>query len=189
MWQCPKIAWLDKYKPSEREEDESAEQRFATGRSVGELAKGLLGAYEDATVELPDGSLDLGAMIKRTAALIERGATNILRGGVFVRRLVLRRRYFAQGKRRLCHIRGKKLHARQGRVSRRFGVSKYVLQKCGIRVVGTYVVNINNMYEYDGALDVRKLFCINDVAETVADEYAAVEKNLAAGEKAGIYPV
>ena len=44
---------------------------------MGELAKGLLGAYEDATVELPDGSLDLGAMIKRTAALIERGATNI----------------------------------------------------------------------------------------------------------------
>ncbi len=183
LWQCPKIAWLDKYKPSEREEDESAEQRFATGRSVGELAKGLLGAYEDATVELPDGSLDLGAMIKRTAALIERGATNICEaafsyGGLYCAVDILHREndgYAIYEVKSSTHVKGVYLAD--------LAYQKYVLQKCGIRVVGTYIVNINNMYEYDGALDVRKLFCINDVAETVADEYAAVEKNLAAGEK------
>ena len=31
LWQCPKIAWLDKYKPEEREQDDSLDARLDTG--------------------------------------------------------------------------------------------------------------------------------------------------------------
>lgn len=182
LWQCPKMAWLDKYKPNERAEDESAEQRFVTGRTVGELAKGLFGEYADATVAKPDGSLDLGAMIKRTDALIKSGAQNICEaafsyGGLYCAVDILRKQeggYAIYEVKSSTHVKGVYLAD--------LAYQKYVLEKCGIAVVGTYIVNINNMYEFDGTLDINKLFCINDVAQTVAQEYSEVENNLAAGE-------
>ena len=48
---------------------------------------------------------------------------------------------------------------------------KYVLEKCGIKVTGTYVVNINNKYVFDGTLDIKQLFKITDVSAMVEQEY------------------
>ena len=47
---------------------------------------------------------------------------------------------------------------------------KYVLEKCGINVTGTYVVHINSDYVFDGTLDVQKLFNIKDVWSLVEEE-------------------
>lgn len=181
LWQCPKMAWLDKYKHSERVEDENAEQRFVAGRHVGELAKGLFGEYADATVALQDGTPDLGAMIERTAALMARGVSNICEAafsynGLYCAVDILRKEgggYAIYEVKSSTHVKGVYLAD--------LAYQKYVLQKCGVNVVGTYLVNINNMYEFDGTLDISKLFCINDVAQAVNDEYAVVEKNLEAG--------
>ena len=43
LWQCPKIPWLQKYRPEERVFDELLQQRMAVGSEVGDLAMGLLG--------------------------------------------------------------------------------------------------------------------------------------------------
>ena len=48
--QCPMALWLDVNKPEVVSEDASAEQRMETGRTVGDLAKGLFGDYVDVSV-------------------------------------------------------------------------------------------------------------------------------------------
>ena len=66
LWQCPKIPWLQKYRPEERVFDELLQQRMAVGSEVGDLAMGLFGDYVEVTVR--DGDrLDLARMIERTA--------------------------------------------------------------------------------------------------------------------------
>lgn len=47
FWQCPKMSWLDRYKPELREVDPGVEERMKTGTQVGELARGLFGSYTD----------------------------------------------------------------------------------------------------------------------------------------------
>ena len=37
LWQCPKIAWLTKYKPEERTIDNSVQARMDTGNDIGEV--------------------------------------------------------------------------------------------------------------------------------------------------------
>ena len=44
------------------------------------------------------------------------------------------------------------------------------MEKCGIKVTGTYVVNIDNSYVFDGTLDIQKLFKITDVSEKIQQE-------------------
>ena len=37
LWQCPKIAWMKKYKPEELELDGSVTARMDSGNAVGDL--------------------------------------------------------------------------------------------------------------------------------------------------------
>ncbi|MBO6011848.1 MAG: DUF2779 domain-containing protein, partial [Oscillospiraceae bacterium] len=60
---------------------------------------------------------------------------------------------------------------------------KYVLERCGVFVTGTYLVTLNGDYVRDGALDLRGLFRVSDVSDAVALETPNVEANLAAAEK------
>jgi hypothetical protein len=47
---------------------------------------------------------------------------------------------------------------------------KYVLEKCGIAVSGTYLVCINNNYVRNDKLDLQQLFNIIDVSKEVSAE-------------------
>ena len=58
--------WLNKYKPEELKQDSSAEERFATGNVVGDLAMGLFGEFVEVTAYDKDGKLDLSKMIENT---------------------------------------------------------------------------------------------------------------------------
>ena len=76
LWQCPKIAWLKKYKPEEIILDDSVVTRMETGTEVGDLARGLFGEYVDVTVR--DGErLDLSTMISRTKEEMDEGTAVI----------------------------------------------------------------------------------------------------------------
>ena len=55
--QCPKMLWLDTYRPELAVQDPSVLRRFEGGKQVGDLAKGLLGAYVEATAYTPEGRL------------------------------------------------------------------------------------------------------------------------------------
>ena len=44
---CDKALWLGVFKPEEAVIDDATKERFAAGTEIGEVAKGLLGDYED----------------------------------------------------------------------------------------------------------------------------------------------
>lgn len=72
LWQCPKIAWLRKYRPGARVLDDSVLSRMEAGNEVGDLAKGLFGDYVEVTAF--DGEkLDLARMIADTKAEMDKG--------------------------------------------------------------------------------------------------------------------
>ena len=73
LWQCPKIAWLRKYKPEELTIDGSLEERMTNGNIVGDLAMGLFGDFVEVTAYNGD-NIDLSKMIENTKAEIEKGA-------------------------------------------------------------------------------------------------------------------
>ena len=76
LWQCPKIAWLRKYKPDEMTLDASVLSRMEAGNRVGDLAMGLFGDYTEVTAY--DGDrIDLTAMIKATKEEMDKGTTII----------------------------------------------------------------------------------------------------------------
>ena len=58
LWQCPKIAWLKKYKPEKLAFDESTLSRMEAGNEVGDLAMGLFGDFVEVTAYHGD-KLDL----------------------------------------------------------------------------------------------------------------------------------
>ena len=72
LWQCPKIAWLRKYKPDEITVDGSVIARMEAGNVVGDLAMGLFGDFVEVTAYNGD-KIDLSKMIENTKAEIEKG--------------------------------------------------------------------------------------------------------------------
>ena len=76
LWQCPKMLWMDKYKPEEKAEDAADDSRMEAGTEVGKLARELFGKSVDVT-ETVNGRLDLPAMIDRTQVEIEHGTSVI----------------------------------------------------------------------------------------------------------------
>ena len=65
LWQCPKMLWMDKYKPEEKAEDATDDYRMEAGTEVGKLARELFGKPVDVT-ETVNGQLNLPAMTDRT---------------------------------------------------------------------------------------------------------------------------
>ena len=61
LWQCPKIAWLRKYKPEEWVLDDGTLARMEAGNEVGDLAMGLFGDFVEVTA-YTDGKLDLNKL-------------------------------------------------------------------------------------------------------------------------------
>jgi hypothetical protein len=76
--QCPKILWLDKYKPDEAT-DNLPETVLENGNCVGELARSYFGDYK-----LVDYNHDKTEMVRQTKELIAAGAENIAEASFIV---------------------------------------------------------------------------------------------------------
>lgn len=178
FWQCPKITWLDKYKPEEKEIDEGTLTRIASGNLVGDLAMSLFGDYVEITTYTADGKLNLDEMERKTAECIEKGVENICEaafdfGGLYCAVDILRKEnngYAIYEVKSSTHLKDYYLAD--------VAYQKYVLEKCGVSVTGTYVACIDSGYRRQGKIDIKKLFKIIDVADLIAEEYEAVETNL-----------
>ena len=72
LWQCPKIAWLRKYKPDEITVDGSVIARMEAGNVVGDLAMGLFGDFVEVTA-YDDEKIDLSKMIENTKVEMAKG--------------------------------------------------------------------------------------------------------------------
>ena len=182
LWQCPKITWLKKYKPEEYVADENALARMDNGNKIGDLAMQLFGEYNEVTSYTND-KLDIQKMIDLTKEYMDQGKDNICEAsfsfdGLYCAVDILKKQDD-----------GWAIYEVKSATHKKYiyivdmSYQKYVLEKCGVKVTGTYLVNINNEYVFDGKLELDKLFKISDVFESVCEEQNNVEKNLALAEK------
>lgn len=191
--QCQKNMWLKVYHPEYApEEDPMTQARFETGTSVGELAKQLFPNIVDVTTHNADGSLDLTTMLEKTRQLTAAGATCIAEAA------------FSHGG---CYCAVDLLHhdgdgwaiyevksstykgeAKKGEevplvYLQDIAYQRYVLEQCGVKVTGTYLVRLNSSYVRGDELDLHGLFHIKDVSKQIENEYLKLPSNIPAAQR------
>jgi len=164
--QCHKSLWLHKYQPELKDEaDEALEARFRSGHEVGSLAKGLF----PGGVEVPYDGLSYAEQLAMTRKLLAEGRETIYEAsfqhdGIFVKVDILHRG--AAGW-ELLEVKGttevKKHHYLDA------AVQLYVLSGAGLKIAKVALVHIDNSYTRLGAIDVQKLFTIEDSTAEVRE--------------------
>ena len=181
LWQCPKIAWLRKYKPDEIT-DGKLQERMANGNIVGDLAMGLFGDFVEVTAY--DGEkIDLSKMIENTKVEMAKGTPVICEAsfdfnGLYCAVDILRK----DGDGWAIYEVKSSTHEDKQVYAADVAYQKYVLENCGVNVTGTYLICINNEYVFDGTLDIHQLFKIADISEGVFFESANIKTNLNVAE-------
>lgn len=183
LWQCPKMCWLKKYRPEEEFFDQSLRSRLTAGNEVGDLAMGLFGKFTETTVTKPDGGLDIPAMLLATRRLIDGGEEVICEAAFSFKGLYCAVDILKKTDGGYIIYEVKSSTHEEYIYSVDVAYQKYVLQKCGLNVVGTYLVHIDGSYVRQGELDIQKLFKIVDISPTVDDELKSVGNNLQYAEK------
>ena len=165
LWQCPKMAWLRKYKPEEAIIDEMVLARMKAGNEVGDLAMGLFGDYVE-VIAYNGEKLDLPKMIESTAAEMAKGTENICEAsfsynGLYCAVDILRKE---NGGWAIYEVKSSTKHQddeASGNVTKEVYIAdisyqKYVLEHSGVNVTGTYLVCLNGDYVFDGTLDINQ---------------------------------
>ena len=180
--QCPKMLWLDTYRPELAVPDPARERRFREGNEVGDLAMGLLGEFVETTVYTPEGKLDISSMLKNTKKYLIEGRENICEAA-----------FTKNG----CYCAVDILHKTEGgyeiyevKSSTELkdvylwdvAYQRWVLEQSGLNIVGAYLVYINKHYVRQGELDIQKLFLKEDVTEAIEPFYHEVAENTAAAK-------
>lgn len=183
LWQCPKIAWLKKYKPEELALDESTLSRMETGNEVGDLAMGLFGDFVEVTAYNGD-KLDLPQMIAATKAEMEKGTPVICEAsfqynGLYCAVDILKKE---NGGWAIYEVKSS-THDDKAVYLADVAYQKYVLGHCGIPVSGLYLVCLDGDYVFDGCLDIHRLFKISDVARAAQAEENNIAANLSVAER------
>lgn len=183
LWQCPKIAWLKKYKPEELTIDESTLSRMEAGNEVGDLAMGLFGDFVEVTAYNGD-KLDLNKMIETTREEMNRGTPVICEAsfqynGLYCAVDILKKE---NGGWAIYEVKSS-THNDKAVYVADVAYQKYVLEHCGVPVSGLYLVCLNGDYVFDGRLDIHRLFKITDVARAVETEEKNIAANLSAAER------
>lgn len=199
--QCPKALWLGVNKPDEAIVDPAVEARFIEGNVVGDLAMGLFGDFVEVTAHTADGRLDLGAMIEMTREEMVRG-TEVICEASFSYNNAGQSNYCAvdilrktadgwaiyEVKSTTCKVEDitlsqKAIRDKVQKYAPDIAFQKWVLEQCGVRVTGTYLVMLNKDYVRQGSLDVKQLFNIIDLKELVHNEYLKVPATRALAHK------
>ncbi len=187
FWQCPKMAWLNKYKPEEKTEDPSLEAVFIRGNEVGDLAMGLFGDFMEVTTYSGE-KLDLSAMIKKTAEEMSKGTEVICEAsfsykGLYCAVDILRKEGDGYA---IYEVKSSSANEENSEPKAVYvadiSYQKYVLEHCGVKVTGTNLVTLNNAYVRGAELDIQKLFLVTNVDTLVAEEIKLVEPNLKRAE-------
>lgn len=180
--QCPKLLWLNVHAPELAPPDPSLASRLDSGNVIGDMAMQLFGNFVEVTAYKEDGSLDLTKMIEQTGELICSGENIICEAsfsyrGNYCAVDILRKEangYAIYEVKSSTHA--NPIYATD------IAYQKYVLEHCGVKVTGTYLVCINSSYVFDGTFDLQKFFRVIDLSEKVAAEYGKVEANVREAE-------
>ena len=177
--QCPKMLWLDTYHPELAVQDEALLRRFQEGNEIGDLAMGLLGDFVETTAYTADGKLDIPSMLKNTKKYLIEGKENICEAA-----------FSKNG----CYCAVDILHKTDGgyeiyevKSSTEIkdvylwdvAYQRWVLEQSGLKIVGTYIVYIDNTYVRHGDIDIHKLFAVQNVSDAILPYYKEVEQNTA----------
>ena len=180
--QCPKALWLKVHNPLPA--DPTLQARFDTGNEVGDLAMELFGDYVDVTVQGEDGRLNLTAMIECTKDEMAHGTNNICeasfaKDGNYCAVDILRRNGdgwdIYEVKSSTSSV-GDEVTNPDKFVKYAVDIAyqRWLLEQCGVKVTGTYLVTLNRDYVRQGDLDIHKLFNILDLKDLVNNEYLKV---------------
>ena len=181
--QCPKQLWLRTYRLDLAEDNAALTARMDAGNEVGDLAMGLFGDFTEVTIHKADGRLDLSAMIDRTQKLVAENhpvicEASFSHAGCYCAVDILRAE---KGGYAIYEVKSA-THAAEI-----YGVDiayqKYVLEHCGIKVTGTYLVCINSDYVRGEELDITQLFKIVDMSDWVELEYPLVPSRIRQAEQ------
>lgn len=183
LWQCPKIAWLKKYKPEELTVDESTLSRMEAGNEVGDLAMGLFGDFVEVTA-YNGGKPDLPQMIAATKTEMEKGTPVICEAsfqynGLYCAVDILKKE---DGGWAIYEVKSS-THNDKAVYIADVAYQKYVLEHCDVPVSGLYLVCLDSDYVFDGNLDIHRLFKITDVAQAVETEEKNIAANLSVAER------
>lgn len=183
---CPKKLWLSTYHPEYGVISEASKRSFERGNQVGDLAMGLLGPFEEVTTfEAGDkGKLDYAAMIKKTMECMNRGIENICEAsfsfeGNYCAVDILHK---VENGYAIYEVKSS-TDSDDGKdeilcYAEDIAYQKYVLENCGLNIVGVYLVRINHDYVLGEELDVFQLFSIKDMSELVAAESVKIAQNI-----------
>ena len=167
VWSCPRYAWICKYHPEAVPQDENTQARFRTGNEVGDLARGLFGPYVNVTAEKEDGSLDLPRMMENTREEMAKGTPVICEAafsyeGLYCAVDLLRR----EGDGWAIYEVKSSSDGLQDKYIADVSYQKYVLEHCGVKVTGVYLVCIDTSYVLgQEGLDIQGFFKVNDLWE------------------------
>lgn len=183
LWQCPKMLWLRKYKPELAEVDSHTLSIMETGNAVGDLAMGLFGDFTEVTV-YTDGEIDLPSMMRRTQEEIAKDTPVICEAsfdwnGLYCAVDILRR----EGDGRAIYEVKSSTSDEKSVYIADVAYQKFVLEHCGVKVTGTYLVVLDRDYIFDGTLDLQKMFKVTDVGLAVAFEQDNVAINTRIAEE------
>ncbi len=181
--QCPKLLWLSINKPEEAAEAD--ELRMAAGIAVGNLAKGYFGAYKEATVTKADGCLDIPSMIERTKTLMADASIDticeaaFLTNGCYCAVDLLHREKEGWAIYEVKSSSGDDTKDPDEVYIMDIAYQRFVLEQCGVKITGTYLMRLDRNYVLQGDLDTKALFYIDDVKNSVSTEYPKVAPNCA----------
>lgn len=169
--QCPKMLWLKDRKPEAYDPSCMNEAVLEKGHEVGDLARGLFGAY----TEVPFGPLD--QMRADTQRLIEEGTPVIAEAsfafdGLFCSVDILKN----LGGKDVALYEVKSSTSVKPNYYQDAAFQQYVLTQLGYRVVSCNLVHLNNKYVRMGDLDLNQLFTIADIT----NEALALQPEVAA---------
>lgn len=196
VWNCPKGAWIQKYHPEMVTVSPDQQARFDAGHEVGELAQGMFGPFTDVTAYKVDGSLDKSQMIRNTAEEMAKGTPVICEAAFAFEGLYCAVDLLRKDGDGWAIYEVKSSSHLQDYYTADVSYQKYVLEHCGVKVTGVYLVNIDTSYVLgeDGVVDPAGYFRINDLweeasqaqAETVPELLETAERVLGCGDEPAV---
>ncbi len=183
LWQCPKIAWMRKYKPDEVAIDSSVLSRMENGNIVGDLAMGLFGDFVEVTAYNGD-KIDIWKMLENTKSEMEKGTEVICEAsfdynGLYCAVDILKKENDGWA---IYEVKSS-THDEKDVYTADVAYQKYVLENCGVNVTGTYIITLDNEYVLEDKLDIHKLFKITDVSDRLDSELTNITANLSIAER------
>ncbi len=189
--QCPKNLWLKIYKPDVAVEDPSLEARLKQGNEVGDLAMQYFGDFVEVTTYKDKDHLDLPAMVRKTQQCMKSGVENICEAS-----FEYKGNYCAVD---ILHWDGrgwaiyevKSTTASPGKIDRSkiapylpdIAYQTWVLEQCGIKVTGSYLLCLNKEYRRGRDLNIQDMFVALDLSREIDYEYQLIDDTVRRAQK------